>query len=483
MKFIRDIIAEKTNASGTTRLLTSEEKVESSNGWEVTDDVTLFEDLSPEAPLIPDAMDEPEMAESGDVWGDDIDPLPDTQIFSRPSDANQTEAVAATEEIDEASEPDDTPLFGDVWAVDETGLFEEDSYSEPATVTDTKSGALLRAMYPSDPLDADVQPEMTASDVDMPGFDTPELDINEQDTPDLDMLEPDMAELEMPSREPAPQSSPTQSAQPVQSSPFQRIMQRHQATSAPQATNQATDMAPEAAAIPAVTPAAAIPAPMAPPVPTQVSAPISPPTPNPEPTPELAPELASDPMMTARPVPPMPVQMPVQMPAPASGRANRKAGRVKTRLLGFSSDQDHDADPFASKSTPEVAAQTMYPVGWMVVISGPGRGTAFTLFNGVSQIGRGEGQAVRLDFGDNSISRENHAAIAYDGEQQKFYLGHGGKANLVRLNGSPVLSTEAMESGALIRIGETTLRFVALCGDGFDWDKSQDCDGDHARFG
>ena len=120
------------------------------------------------------------------------------------------------------------------------------------------------------------------------------------------------------------------------------------------------------------------------------------------------------------------------------------------------------------------APDTRFPVGWLVVVKGPGRGEAFTLQTGVAQIGRGAGQQVRLDFGDNSISRENHAAIAYDPEQKAFFIGHGGKANLVRRNGRPVLSTEEMQAGDLIVIGETTLRFAPLCGPEFSWDEGQD---------
>jgi pSer/pThr/pTyr-binding forkhead associated (FHA) protein len=102
-------------------------------------------------------------------------------------------------------------------------------------------------------------------------------------------------------------------------------------------------------------------------------------------------------------------------------------------------------------------------------MEGPGRGASFTLFNGVSAIGRGDDQPVKLDFGDNSISRSNHAVVAYDSEQRKFFLGHGGKANIVRLNGKPVLSTEELRHNDKIRIGETTLRFLALCDADFDW--------------
>ena len=173
---------------------------------------------------------------------------------------------------------------------------------------------------------------------------------------------------------------------------------------------------------------------------------------------------------------------PVNVPAPAAGRASRRAGRVKTRLLGFNGAQTRGADPFAVVSEEPAAEHTQFPVGWLVVVKGPGRGSAFTLFDGVAQIGRGAGQTVRLDFGDNSISRENHAAIAYDAEQRTFYLGHGGKANLVRLNDRPVLSTELLNADDLIRIGETTLRFVALCGSDFDWNDAREGELKHASY-
>jgi hypothetical protein len=188
---------------------------------------------------------------------------------------------------------------------------------------------------------------------------------------------------------------------------------------------------------------------------------------------------------------PSPVKPELSAPAPeqfvevasavVSGRAGRSAGRVKTRLLGFQAEQG-PSDIFASRETlPEAnpaSASTQsvvtFPAGWIVVVDGPGRGASFTLHNGVSQIGRGDDQTVRLDFGDTSISRNNHAAVAYDDEQGKFYLGHGGKSNLVRLNGKPVLSTEEMSNGDQIRIGETTLKFIALCGEDFTWAGSED---------
>lgn len=183
---------------------------------------------------------------------------------------------------------------------------------------------------------------------------------------------------------------------------------------------------------------------------------------------------ASTPQMTSLP-------SSVSAHKPAKGRGSK--GRVKTRLLGFSAPQHPVHDPMSQSPEAAPAAQAQFPVGWLVVVDGPGKGASYSLFEGLTQIGRGESQTVRLDFGDNTISRENHAAIAFDGEQRRFFFGHGGKANLVRLNGRPVLSTEDLATNSVIRIGETTLRFVALCGDSFSWGGAEMEDRGHAKLG
>ncbi len=171
---------------------------------------------------------------------------------------------------------------------------------------------------------------------------------------------------------------------------------------------------------------------------------------------------------------------PVQVPPPAAGRGSNRSGRVKTRLLGFNPDGYGLADPFErAESRAAVAAAVAFPVGWLVVVAGPGRGAAFALRDGVSRIGRGEDQAVSLNFGDNSISRENHLSVAYDAEQNAFYVGQSGRANLVRLNNRPLLSTEPLRSGDQLRVGETTLRFVALCDEGFAWSETPAADRSH----
>lgn len=171
---------------------------------------------------------------------------------------------------------------------------------------------------------------------------------------------------------------------------------------------------------------------------------------------------------------------PVDVPAPALGRAaGRGGGRVKTRLLGFN--PAAASDPFSPERAQSAQpAYAEFPVGWLAVTRGPGRGATFTLHSGVSTIGRGADQTVQLDFGDTAISRAQHAAIAYDPEDHSFYVGHGGKANLVRLNNRPVLATEPLKTGDSLRIGETELRFIALCDQSFAWDEDQGGDLRHA---
>lgn len=154
--------------------------------------------------------------------------------------------------------------------------------------------------------------------------------------------------------------------------------------------------------------------------------------------------------------------------APAPTKAPSRARRTKTRLIGFESSSGV-VDLFDSSPAAAPTKRAKFPVGWAIVVAGPGRGECFSLEAGMSQIGRGEDQAIQLDFGDNAVSRTNHAAIVYDAENHTFLLGHGGKSNIVRLNDQPVISNEALKDGDMIRIGETTLRFVPLCSPDFNW--------------
>ena len=109
-------------------------------------------------------------------------------------------------------------------------------------------------------------------------------------------------------------------------------------------------------------------------------------------------------------------------------------------------------------------------VGWLVIIEGPGRGRSREIGYGMNTIGRDASQRISLDFGDSGISREKAAAIAYVPNQRKFYLTPGEGINIVYRNDEPVLAPSELRGGDAIKVGETTLRFVPLCGADFAWE-------------
>ena len=116
-------------------------------------------------------------------------------------------------------------------------------------------------------------------------------------------------------------------------------------------------------------------------------------------------------------------------------------------------------------------------VGWLVVVEGPGKGKAVQLGYGSNSIGRGETDRIKLDFGDDQISRNGHAVVTYDPRGRKFYVQHGGGTNLTYLGDQPVLAPAELPALSHISIGNTVLRFVSLCGVEFDW---QDTEGSEA---
>lgn len=108
-------------------------------------------------------------------------------------------------------------------------------------------------------------------------------------------------------------------------------------------------------------------------------------------------------------------------------------------------------------------------VGWLVVRAGPGRGEFRAVRYGQNAIGRGADQRIQLDIGDEKISREAHAYVVYDEQQRKFFVKDGGKSNIVRRNGEPVLAPMELMHEDILVIGDTELQFVAYCGAKFDW--------------
>lgn len=108
-------------------------------------------------------------------------------------------------------------------------------------------------------------------------------------------------------------------------------------------------------------------------------------------------------------------------------------------------------------------------VGWLVVVDGPGRGAALPIGYGNNRIGRAPTEQVCLDWGDDQVSRENHAIITYDGKHRKFYVQQGGGRNLTHVDDELVMVPIEVKGGEAIQMGQTRCRFVPFCGAEFDW--------------
>ena len=101
-------------------------------------------------------------------------------------------------------------------------------------------------------------------------------------------------------------------------------------------------------------------------------------------------------------------------------------------------------------------------VATLKVVDGPGKGQERPVFSGTNQLGRSADNRIALDFGDNTISRQQHAVISYDGGSQEFRIFDGGKQNPVHVNGERLSGDRALSDGDTIKIGLTTLRFALM---------------------
>ncbi len=108
-------------------------------------------------------------------------------------------------------------------------------------------------------------------------------------------------------------------------------------------------------------------------------------------------------------------------------------------------------------------------VGWLVVVDGPGKGAELVVGSGQNSLGRGGSTRIKINFGDDEISRSAHATITYDWKGNRFFLANGMGTNLTYIDGEAVLDPVTLETGSEFTIGRTTLRFVAFCDQSFRW--------------
>jgi hypothetical protein len=109
-------------------------------------------------------------------------------------------------------------------------------------------------------------------------------------------------------------------------------------------------------------------------------------------------------------------------------------------------------------------------VGWLVVVGGPGIGQFRPIFEGNNSMGRGAGNRIPIDFGDDAISSDEQAYIRYDSTERSFlFVPNLAKTNVVSLNDKRPTGAVELAQMDVITMGRTQLVFVPFCGPDFDW--------------
>ncbi|HEU0159845.1 MAG TPA: FHA domain-containing protein [Hyphomicrobiaceae bacterium] len=132
----------------------------------------------------------------------------------------------------------------------------------------------------------------------------------------------------------------------------------------------------------------------------------------------------------------------------------------------------------AVRGKPKVTRTTFHQdpvVGWMVVVGGPGLGAYRPIYEGNNTLGRGKGQRIPIDFGDESISAEEQAYIRYDSVDRSFlFVPNLAKTNIVSINNKKPTGAVPLNAMDVITVGRTQLAFVPFCGEEFDWSELTD---------
>ena len=72
--------------------------------------------------------------------------------------------------------------------------------------------------------------------------------------------------------------------------------------------------------------------------------------------------------------------------------------------------------------------------------------------------------------GDATVSRDNHAIIAYDTLERIFYFAPASGGSIVRVNGKAVLGNVELKAYDRITIGQSQFLFIPFCGEKYEWE-------------
>ena len=108
-------------------------------------------------------------------------------------------------------------------------------------------------------------------------------------------------------------------------------------------------------------------------------------------------------------------------------------------------------------------------VGWLVCIDGPEKGKDYKLWAKINTIGRSEKMDVCIKK-DKTISKENHARLAYDPKHNNFQLIPADSTNNIYVNEEPVYIPVKLNAYDTVELGKSKAVFVPLCSSRFTWE-------------
>ena len=180
----------------------------------------------------------------------------------------------------------------------------------------------------------------------------------------------------------------------------------------------------------------------------------------------------------------------------AGGRLHDQVPKTQLRKSRISKEQDVPAgthNPFEKKEVKqgpkgtqiilggrkyesgkmiEHSSEALPVTGWLVIVEGQGKGRDFRLIQGENRIGRNDDMEVCLNFGgdsDETVSREAHAIVVFDGNANEFFVERGSSRNLPMLNGKSIRRDQNLSAKDVLQVGQTKLLFIPLCGESFQW--------------
>lgn len=107
-------------------------------------------------------------------------------------------------------------------------------------------------------------------------------------------------------------------------------------------------------------------------------------------------------------------------------------------------------------------------VGWLVCIEGPEKGKDYQIQAKNNTIGRSGKMDICIRE-DMTISRENHARLAYDEKHNNFHLIPAENTNNIYLNDEPVYIPTKLEAYDCIEFGDSKMVFIPFCSTRFTW--------------